>query len=76
MNRDEVLASYSAHSSLDTSRINYYQAFGLWKLACIMQGVFARYSAGAAGGDQGSVTEYPSGIRALAESARDKLEEE
>jgi len=76
MNRDEVLASYSKHSSLDTSRINYYQAFGLWKLACIMQGVFARYSAGAAGGDQGSVTEYPQGIRALAESAREKLEEE
>ena len=30
--------------------VAYYQAFGYWKLACIMQGVFARYRAGADGG--------------------------
>ena len=30
-------------SDLDLSDVAYYQAFGYWKLACILQGVFARY---------------------------------
>jgi aminoglycoside phosphotransferase (APT) family kinase protein len=72
--RDQVLQSYASHSSLDLSHVAYYQAFGYWKLACIMQGVFARYSAGAAGGDQGSVTEYPTHILMLAQSAKMTLE--
>jgi aminoglycoside phosphotransferase (APT) family kinase protein len=74
MTRAEVLEAYSSHSSLDTSHVAYYQAFGYWKLACIMQGVFARYSAGAAGGDQGSVSEYPKHIAMLAETAEATLE--
>jgi aminoglycoside phosphotransferase (APT) family kinase protein len=72
--REQVLAAYCAHSSLDTSDVNFYQAFGYWKLACILQGVFARYSAGAAGGDQGSVLEYPKHIAMLAETAKRTLE--
>ncbi len=72
--RDQVLEAYSRHSSLDTSEVYYYQAFGYWKLACILQGVFARYSAGAAGGDQGSVSEYPKHIAMLAETAKRTLE--
>jgi aminoglycoside phosphotransferase (APT) family kinase protein len=72
--RDEVLGAYASNSSLDLSHVAYYQAFGYWKLACIMQGVFARYSAGAAGGDQGSVTEYPTHILMLAQSAKMTLE--
>jgi aminoglycoside phosphotransferase (APT) family kinase protein len=72
--RDQVLGAYACHSSLDLSHVAYYQAFGYWKLACIMQGVFARYSAGAAGGDQGSVSEYPTHILMLAQSAKMTLE--
>jgi len=72
--RDQVLKAYASHSSLDLSHVAYYQAFGYWKLACIMQGVFARYSAGAAGGDQGSVMEYPQHILMLAQSAKMTLE--
>ncbi len=72
--RDQVLEAYASQSSLDLSHVAYYQAFGYWKLACIMQGVFARYSAGAAGGDQGSVTEYPTHILMLAQSAKMTLE--
>jgi len=72
--RDQVLKVYASHSLLDLSHVAYYQAFGYWKLACIMQGVFARYSAGAAGGDQGSVTEYPQHILMLAQSAKMILE--
>ena len=73
--RDQVLTAYAANTDLDVSGIAYYQAFGYWKLACILQGVFARYSAGAAAGDQGSVAEYPTHIAMLAETAKQTLEQ-
>lgn len=72
--REQVLAAYASHSDLDVSHVAYYQAFGYWKLACIMQGVFARYSAGATAGDQGSVLEYPQHIKMLVEMAKQTLE--
>jgi aminoglycoside phosphotransferase (APT) family kinase protein len=72
--RDQVLKAYASHSSLDVSQVAYYQAFGYWKLACIMQGVFARYSAGATAGDQGSVSEFPTHIAMLARTAKQTLE--
>jgi aminoglycoside phosphotransferase (APT) family kinase protein len=74
MGRDEVLKAYANHSTLDLSNVAYYQAFGYWKLACIMQGVFARYRAGATAGDRGSVDAYPSYIALLAETAKRTLE--
>lgn len=73
--RDEVLAAYAKHSPLDVSHVRFYQAFGYWKLACIMQGVFARYSAGASAGDQSSVSEYPKYIALLAQAAKNTLEQ-
>ncbi len=73
--RAEVLAAYGAHSPLDLSRVSYYQAFGYWKLACILQGVLARYLAGATAGDRGSVTEFPAHITALARLAAETLEQ-
>lgn len=74
--RNQVLEAYASRSSLDVSQINYYQSFGYWKLACIMQGVFARYSAGATAGDQGSVLEYPAHIAMLAQTAKQILEQD
>jgi aminoglycoside phosphotransferase (APT) family kinase protein len=73
--RDQVLDAYARHSDLDVSHVAYYQAFGYWKLACILQGVFARYRAGASAGDQGSVDEFPSHIALLAETAKQTLEQ-
>jgi len=73
--REDVLTAYASHSDLDVSQVAYYQAFGYWKLACIMQGVFARYSAGATAGDQGSVAEYPQHIKMLVEMAKQTLEQ-
>ncbi|MGA7835653.1 MAG: phosphotransferase family protein [Acidimicrobiales bacterium] len=72
--RDQVLEAYDAHSNLDLSHVAYYQAFGYWKLACILQGVFARYRAGATAGDRGSVDAYPAHIAQLAELAKRTLE--
>jgi aminoglycoside phosphotransferase (APT) family kinase protein len=72
--RADVLAAYAAVSDLDVADVNYYLAFGYWKLACILQGVYARYLGGARAGDQGSVEEFPAYIASLAENAMATLE--
>ncbi len=73
--RAEVLEAYGRHSGLDLADVAYYQAFGYWKLACILQGVYARYRAGATAGDQGSVLEFPTHIETLAGLASYSLEQ-
>jgi aminoglycoside phosphotransferase (APT) family kinase protein len=72
--RAEVMARYGSVSDLDISGIGYYEAFGYWKLACILQGVYARYVAGAGAGDQGSVDGFPVQVARLAQMAADSLE--
>jgi len=72
--RAEVLARYDAVSDLDLSEVGYYSAFAYWKLACILQGVYARYVAGAGAGDQGSVDAFPAQVRRLFEMAAEALE--
>jgi aminoglycoside phosphotransferase (APT) family kinase protein len=47
--RTDVVARYAATSDRDLSSLDYYVAFGYWKLACILEGVYARYAAGAMG---------------------------
>jgi len=44
--RDEVRERYAERSGRDLSLIDFYVALGLWKLAIILEGVYARYSAG------------------------------
>jgi aminoglycoside phosphotransferase (APT) family kinase protein len=73
--RQAVLERYAAASGRDVSGVGYYMAFGYWKLACILQGVYARYVAGAGAGDQGSVDEFPRTIGRLARTAADTLEQ-
>jgi aminoglycoside phosphotransferase (APT) family kinase protein len=72
--RAEVMERYAKASDLDLSAIGYYTAFGYWKLACILQGVYARYLAGAGAGDQGSVGAFPIQVGRLAQAAADALE--
>jgi aminoglycoside phosphotransferase (APT) family kinase protein len=47
--RSELIDRYATRSGLDVSNIDYYVAFSYWKLACIGEGVYARYRAGAMG---------------------------
>jgi aminoglycoside phosphotransferase (APT) family kinase protein len=49
MNRSELAERYAAVSGRDVSQIDYYVAFAFWKLACILEGVYARYLGGALG---------------------------
>jgi aminoglycoside phosphotransferase (APT) family kinase protein len=68
-----VLEHYANVSDLDCTQIGYYCAFGYWKLACILQGVYARYVAGAGAGDKGSVDAFPAQVAHLAQLASDEL---
>jgi hypothetical protein len=36
--------------------MDFYVAFAFWKLACILEGVYARYLAGALGADRDQAT--------------------
>jgi aminoglycoside phosphotransferase (APT) family kinase protein len=47
--RDALVARYGAVTGRDLSQLDFYTAFGFWKLACILEGVYARYLAGAMG---------------------------
>jgi aminoglycoside phosphotransferase (APT) family kinase protein len=49
LSRKEVLDRYAEQSDRDLSQIDYYIAFGYWKLACIVEGVYARYVGGSMG---------------------------
>ncbi len=44
--RAEVRELYAERSGRDLSEIDFYVALGLWKLAVVLEGVFARYAAG------------------------------
>ena len=52
--RAEVVAQYAKRTTRDVSDLSYYCAFQYWRLACISEGVYARYAAGAMG-EQGDV---------------------
>jgi len=44
-----LTAAYAARSGRAVDQLDYYMAFGYWKLAVILEGVYARYTAGAYG---------------------------
>ncbi len=72
--RAELLERYAADSGRDISAIAYYRAFGLWKLACILQGVHVRYAGGAAAGDRSGVDQFAAHVGRLGERALAEVE--
>lgn len=69
--RAELRAAYSERSGRDVSHLDFYVAFGYWKLACILEGVFARYSGGAMGGDRSGFEVFAESVVKLADAAKD-----
>ena len=49
LNRAQLAERYAKVSGRDISHLDYYVAFAYWKLACIIEGVYARYISGAMG---------------------------
>ena len=48
-NRHQLIERYSSTSGRDLGDFDIYLAFANWKLACILEGVYARYLGGALG---------------------------
>ncbi len=69
----QLFDRYAEMSGRDLAALPFYTAFGQWKLACIMQGVYARYLGGAGGGDSGGFEGYPETVRRMVMSAADTL---
>jgi aminoglycoside phosphotransferase (APT) family kinase protein len=67
--RAEMRDRYLARSGRDLSDLDFYVAFGYWKLACILEGVFARYASGASGGDRSDFRGLADQVTTLAKSA-------
>ena len=56
--RSEVVDRYVAATGADVSDVDYFVALGYWKLACIFEGIYARYAAGVMGDDGASADLY------------------
>ena len=72
----ELLERYAGRTGRDLSQIDYYMAFGSFRLAVISEGVYARYLHGAMG-DQAisdaQLDAFKVGTETLAESALDAM---
>lgn len=69
--RAEVKERYAELSGRDLSRIDFYVALGYWKLAIVLEGVFARYAAGQYGQADEGFQEFAKVVERLAEAADD-----
>jgi aminoglycoside phosphotransferase (APT) family kinase protein len=68
----ELVDRYAEVSGRDLSDLDFYVAFGYWKLTCIIAGVYARY----AGGAMGEVGEDTvQGFRTMVERLADMAEQ-
>ena len=67
--REDVKQRYGEVSGRDLSEIDYYVALGYWKLAIILEGVFARYAAGQYGKQDEGFEEFAKVVERLAEAA-------
>ena len=72
--REEMASRYAATSGRDLADLDFYMAFGYFKLACILQGVAHRYAGGAAAGDRSGVDGFAPMVLRLADIALEHLE--
>ena len=68
--RDEVRDRYGELSGRDLSQIDFYVALAWWKLAIILQGVYARYAGGGYGQAEG-FEQFADVVDQLAEAAHE-----
>jgi aminoglycoside phosphotransferase (APT) family kinase protein len=73
--KDEMITAYAKASGRDVSNIDFYIAFGYWKLTCIIAGVYSRYAAGAMGDtSDAQVQGFAQMVATLAQLAADAAE--
>ena len=69
--REELKARYAEHSGRDLSQLNFFVALGYWKLAIILEGVYARYAAGGYGKVDEGIQHFARLVERLAEAANE-----
>jgi aminoglycoside phosphotransferase (APT) family kinase protein len=67
--RDELIARYAEASGRDVSELDFFLALGYWKLAIILEGVYARYAAGAYGKADANLEAFAQMVDRLADAA-------
>jgi len=67
--RDELKARYTERSGRDLSQLDFFVALGYWKLAIILEGVYARYAAGQYGKVDEGIQHFARLVERLAEAA-------
>jgi aminoglycoside phosphotransferase (APT) family kinase protein len=68
--RDELRRRYAERSGRDLSQLDFYVALGYWKLAIILEGVYARYSAGQYGKADPGIRHFATIVENLASAAK------
>jgi aminoglycoside phosphotransferase (APT) family kinase protein len=69
--REEVRARYAERSGRDLGQIDFFVALGYWKLAIILEGVYARYASGQYGKTDEGFQEFAKIVERLAAAADD-----
>jgi aminoglycoside phosphotransferase (APT) family kinase protein len=67
--RDDVRERYAERSGRDLSQIDFFVALGFWKLAIILEGVYARYASGQYGKTDEGFEAFAKVVERLAEAA-------
>src|SRR4051812_29634390 len=67
--RADVRERYAEKSGRDLSQIDFFVALGFWKLAIILEGVYARYASGQYGKTDEGFEEFAKIVERLAEAA-------
>ena len=52
LSQDDMAGLYADQMGVDVATVDYYRAFAAWRLACIGEGVYARYLAGQQGAQE------------------------
>ena len=67
--REELTSRYAERSGRDLSELDFFIALGYWKLAIILEGVYARYVAGGYGKVNEGVEAFARLVERLADEA-------
>jgi aminoglycoside phosphotransferase (APT) family kinase protein len=67
--REELKARYAERSGRDLAQLDFFVALGYWKLAIILEGVYARYAAGQYGKVDEGIQHFARLVERLAEAA-------
>jgi aminoglycoside phosphotransferase (APT) family kinase protein len=70
----DLAQRYAARSGRDIAELGYYIAFAHWRLACILEGVYTRFAAGAMGADRSRAPLVAERVGRSAEAAMRALE--